>query len=186
MSMTVPLDLGLTAGMGMAFSLAARERWEEKSLLGSKPYRVGMAFNAVAGVGVAAWCYRLAPDWMLMYYADHAEIPAAVQVGMFGLYPLSFTLGFLITPQPSRFRPSLEKKVFAGVLASEAGYILLSLKRLLRVGPGRSSRRGKRPASSRPPWRPSSAWPYPWRCPPCSTPPGGRPADRRASPPIPS
>jgi len=98
--MTVPLDLGLTTGVGMVFSLAAEEKLQEmdkESVLKSKPFRMGMIFNTVVGVGIAAWCYKLAPDWMLMYYADHRKLPRPVQVGIFGLYHLTYTFGFLFT-----------------------------------------------------------------------------------------
>lgn len=135
--MTVPLDLGLTTGIGMVFSMAAEEKLAEldkESLLKSKPFRMGMAFNTVVGVGIAAWCYRLAPDWMLMYYADHRRFPRAVQVGMFGLYPLTYTLGFLLAPQLARAKKGRDRKAFAGVIAYELSYILLSLRRLLNVG----------------------------------------------------
>jgi hypothetical protein len=135
--MTVPLDLGLTTGVGMAFSMAAEELLQEmdkESMLKSKPFRVGMIFNTIVGVGIAAWCYKLAPDWMLMYYADHRRLPKSVQVGMFGLYQLTYTFGFLLAPQLSRMKKDLDKKAFAGVLAYEVAYILLSMKRLLNVG----------------------------------------------------
>lgn len=135
--MTVPLDLGLTTGVGMVFSMAAEEKLQEmdkESVLMSKPFRMGMIFNTVVGVGIAAWCYKLAPDWMLMYYADHRKLPKPVQVGMFGLYHLTYTFGFLLAHQLSKIQKGLDRRAFAAVLAYEITYIMLSMPRLLKVG----------------------------------------------------
>lgn len=145
--MTVPLDLGINAWMGMTFSLAAKEKLEGmdpgESVLASKPYLEGLAFAAVVGVGIAGICYKLAPDWMLMYYADHERIPSAVQVGMFGLYPAMYTLGFLLAQQLERKKDKLGWVAWSGNLAEVLGYIALSMDRLLKVGTTAEYERGE-------------------------------------------
>lgn len=144
--MTVPLDLGLCTWMGMSFSLAAKDALDgmgEEPLLASKPYLAGLAFSTAVGTGIAAWCYREAPDWMLMYYADHEDIPPAVQVGMFGIYPLMYTFGFLFAHQLEKKRRGLGWAAWAGNFAFSLTYILVSMKRLLVVGTTEEYKRGE-------------------------------------------
>jgi len=146
-AMTVPLDLGINTWMGMSFSLAAKEKLAGmdpgESLLASKPYRDGLAFAAVVGMGIAGICYKLAPDWMLMYYGDHEKIPPAVQVGMFGLYPAMYTLGFLLAQQLEKKTDKLGWAAWAGNFFGVLGYIAVSWDRLLKVGTTAEYERGE-------------------------------------------
>jgi drug/metabolite transporter (DMT)-like permease len=136
--MTVPLDLGINTWMGMTFSLVAKGKLEGmeagESVLGSKPYVEGLAFAATVGMGIAGICYKLAPDWMLMYYGDHEKIPPAVQVSMFGLYPAMYTLGFLFAQQLERKKKGLGWVAWSGNFLGVLGYMLVSMDRLLKVG----------------------------------------------------
>lgn len=136
--MTVPYDLGINTWFGMTFSLVALDKLEAmeggESLLGTKPYREGLAFAAVVGMGIAGICYKLAPDWMLMYYGDHEKIPPVIQVAMFGLYPAMYTLGFLLAPQLERKKKGLGWVAWGANLAGELGYMLATLKRSTKVG----------------------------------------------------
>ncbi len=136
--MTVPLDLGINTWLGSTFALAAKEKLAgmeaSESVLSSRPYRDGLAFAAAVGMGIAGICYKLAPDWMLMYYADHERIPPAVQVGMFGLYPAMYTLGFLLAHELEKKKDRLGWAAWAGNFFGVLGYIALSWDRLLKVG----------------------------------------------------
>ena len=136
--MTVPLDLGINSWIGMSFSLAAIEKLEAmdpgEPVLASKPYVQGLAFAATVGMGIAGICYAIAPDWMLMYYADHEKIPAHVQAGMFGLYPAMYTLGFLLAQQLEKKQKKLGWVAWGCNFAGVFGFMLTSMNRLLKVG----------------------------------------------------
>ena len=58
----IPLD---DEGMNIDLLEEKLQEMDKESVLKSKPFRMGMIFNTVVGVGIAAWCYKLAPDWML-------------------------------------------------------------------------------------------------------------------------
>jgi hypothetical protein len=147
MVMTVPLDLGINSWLGMTFSLVAKEKLEEigpgESVLASKPFVHGLAFSMAVGVGIAGICYKLAPDWMLMYYGEHEKIPEPVQVAMFGLYPAMYTLGFLLAQQLEKKKDKLGWVAWSGNLAEVLGYIALSMNRLLKVGTTGEYERGE-------------------------------------------
>lgn len=136
--MTVPLDLGINSWIGMSFSLAASEKLEKmepgESVLATAPYLGGLAFAATVGMGIAGICYKLAPDWMLMYYADHEDIPTAVQAGMFGLYPAMYTMGFLLAQQLEKKQKKLGWAAWGANFAGVFGFMLASMDRLLKVG----------------------------------------------------
>ncbi|NPV60821.1 MAG: hypothetical protein HPY75_14320 [Actinobacteria bacterium] len=145
--MTVPLDIGINSWMGMSFSLAAKKKLESmdpaESVLAGKPYLEGLAFAATVGMGIAGICYKLAPDWMLMYYADHEKIPPAVQVGMFGLYPAMYTLGFLLAQQLEKKKDKLGWAAWTANLFGVLGYIAASWDRLVKVGTTAEYERGE-------------------------------------------
>jgi drug/metabolite transporter (DMT)-like permease len=136
--MTVPYDLGINTWLGMTFSLAALDKLEgmesDESVLGTKPYLHGLAYSATVGMGIAGICYKLAPDWMLMYYGDHDKIPPAIETAMFGLYPAMYTLGFLLTQQLERKKKGLGWVIWAANLAGVLGLMLATRKRVLKVG----------------------------------------------------
>ncbi len=136
--MTVPLDLGINTWIGMTFSLAGARKLDamdpEESILTSKPYLYGLGYSATVGMGIAGICYALAPDWMLMYYADHDDIPAPVQAGMFAFYPAMYTLGFFLGRQLEKKKKKLGWAAWAFNFLASLGYILVSLNRLLKVG----------------------------------------------------
>jgi hypothetical protein len=145
--MTVPLDLGINTWIGMSFSLAAQDKLEDlekdSSILATRPYRDGLAFAATVGMGIAGLCYKVAPDWMLMYYADHNDIPAGVQAGMFGLYPAMYTLGFLLARQLEKKRKSLGWVAWGANFMGVLGFTLVSLNRLLKVGTTEEYQKGE-------------------------------------------
>lgn len=145
--MTVPLDLGINSWLGMTFSLAAREKLgrleQDDSVLVTVPYLEGLAFSAAVGMGIAGICYKLAPDWMLMYYADHDDIPTGVQVAMFGLYPAMYTLGFMMATQLEKKRKRLGWAAWGANFLGVLGFILVSLDRLLKVGTTEEYRSGE-------------------------------------------
>lgn len=136
--MTVPYDLGINTWLGMTFSLAAMDKLKGmesgESVLGTKPYLHGLAYAATVGMGIAGICYKLAPDWMLMYYGDHDKIPTAIEAAMFGLYPAMYTLGFLLAPQLERTKKGLGWVAWAGNLTGVLGLMLATMKRVTRVG----------------------------------------------------
>jgi hypothetical protein len=145
--MTVPLDLGINTWIGMSFSLAAQDKLKELendgTILATTPYRDGLAFAATVGMGIAGLCYKVAPDWMLMYYADHEDIPVGVQAGMFGLYPAMYTLGFLMAHQLEKKRKSLGWVVWGANFIGVLAFTLVSLDRLLKVGTTREYKEGE-------------------------------------------
>ena len=145
--MTVPLDLGINSWLGMTFSLAAQEKLgelgQDESVLTTTPYLEGLAYAATVGMGIAGICYKLAPDWMLMYYGDHDDIPKAVQVAMFGMYPAMYTLGFMLATQLEKKKARLGWTVWGINLTGVLGFIIASLNRLLKVGTTEEYRTGE-------------------------------------------
>ncbi|MBN2028255.1 MAG: hypothetical protein JW854_16010 [Actinobacteria bacterium] len=136
--MTVPYDLVTNTWLGMTFSLAAMDRLEEmdngESVLGTKPYLHGLAYAATVGMGIAGICYKLAPDWMWMYYTDHEKVPLFIELYTFGLYPAMYTLGFLLAPQLERKKKGLGRVAWAANLAGVLGLMLATRKRVIKVG----------------------------------------------------
>lgn len=145
--MTVPLDMGINSWMGMTFSLAAQEKLETMepgdSVLASRPYLEGLAFAATVGLGIAGVCYKIAPDWMLMYYADHEDIPAGVTAGLFALYPTMYTLGFVLARELEKKQEKLGWAAWACNLAGLLAFTAASAGRLLKVGTTAQFRSGE-------------------------------------------
>lgn len=134
-SKTLPLDMMLSQGLGMAFSLARGEKEEgERTLFASRYFTVGLTFHAVVAFGVALACYLLYPDWMMMYFADSREVPKGVVTYIFSGYFAMYTLGFLMVPPMRRVKKELPWVVFAGLLGLVFGFIFLTFHRLWYVG----------------------------------------------------
>lgn len=144
--MTIPLDIGINTWLGSTFALAAKDRLKEmecgESVLASKPYLGGLTFTTVF-MGLAAIAYKVAPDWELMYYADHEKLPKPIEVAMFGLFPALYTLGFLFTRELQKKKDRLGWAVWAGNFVGELGYIAASANRLLKVGTMAEYERGE-------------------------------------------
>ena len=156
--MTVPLDLGICNWIGMTFSLVGKEKLDEmeagESVLASVPYKHGLAFAATVGMGIAGICYKLGPDWMLMYYADHEKMPPAVQAGMFGLYPAMYTLGFLFARELEKKKKRLGWAAWAAAFLGDLAYIVIARDRLFKVGTTDEYLRGEAPSIFKSPLAP--------------------------------
>lgn len=132
--MTIPIDVAMSTCMGMGYSaVAAGALEEDEPLLASRPFKVSFGAYMVTSI-IAVVAYIMAPDWMLMYYADHRKIPRTVQAGFFALYPVMFTSGFLLAPQLEKLNKGLCWKVLAGIAFAEILFILVNFKRLWYVG----------------------------------------------------
>lgn len=132
---TLPLDMLLSQGLGMAFSLAQGEKEQEKSsVFATEYFRVGLLFHLVVAFGVALLCYILHPDWMLMYYGDHRKIPRAIIAYIFSGYFAMYTLGFFTVPHLRRIKRELPWAAFFSLLAFIFAFIGLSFHRLWNVG----------------------------------------------------
>lgn len=140
--MTIPIDMGISTSVGMFYSIIAEEQLEsEKSILKSRPFKIGMgAYLLDTALPILA--YKTAPDWMLMYYADHRKIPKVIQAAMFLLYPLMFTLGFLLVPQLEAIQEGLSRKALAGIIAFEFLFIVTNIRRINNVGTTEEFERG--------------------------------------------
>ncbi len=140
--MTIPIDMGISTSVGMFYSIIAGEKLEdEESILKSRPYKIGMGAYLLETV-LPILAYKTAPDWMLMYYADHKKIPRAIQAAMFLLYPLMFTFGFLLVPQLEAMREGLSRKALAGIIAFELLFIATNSRRINYVGTTEEFERG--------------------------------------------
>lgn len=148
---TFPLDMMLSQGLGMAFSLARGEKEKERNILASVFFRAGLLFELTVAVGVAYVCYRMYPDWMLMYFADHEKVPKGIIAYIFSGYLAMYTFGFLVVNPLSRTRKSLPWGVFAALMAAILAFIGLTFRRLWYVGSYREYHRGNaRPVTDTP------------------------------------
>lgn len=130
MIQTLPLDMLLSLGLGMAFSLAQGDREKNKGVLRSTYFLVGLAVHFVLAFGVALICYILFPDWMFMYFTDHSIVPVAIVVYIFVGYFAMYILGFLIVRVMRQVRKELAWGTFFAVLAFTFVFIGLTFHRL--------------------------------------------------------
>ena len=142
--MTVPLDMGLTFGIGMTFGIAGDEE-VKKAECATKTgaFRKGLLYNTFVALGIAAILYKISPDWMLMYYTDHEKIPKPVKLGLFSLYNLMYVLGFIAVRKLEAKREGLSRVAYACCMIMVNLYTLISIKRLLRVGTIEEFRNGE-------------------------------------------
>lgn len=142
--MTVPLDTGLTFGIGMTFGMAGdKEVKEAESATKTRAFRKGLLYNTVVATSFSALLYKIAPDWALMYYTDHEKVPKPVKVGMFSLYSLMYTLGFLSVRKLESKQEGLSRVVYAIFVVLINLYMLVSVKRLWRVGTTEEFQKGE-------------------------------------------
>lgn len=132
---TLPLDMLLSLGLGMAFSLAQGDKEKDRSsVFVSAYFLVGLAFHLVMAFGVALVCYVLHPDWMWMYYTSHTAVPVALVVYIFSGYFAMYLLGFLLVPELRKVRRELPWAVFMALLLFIFIFIGLNFHRLWYVG----------------------------------------------------
>lgn len=131
---TLPLDMLLSLGLGMAFALAQGDREKNKPALKSTYFLVGLAFHFVVAFGVALLCYILEPDWMWMYFTSHEMVPAAIVVYIFCGYFLMYALGFLLVKAVRELNGTASWVVFGCDLALIAIFIGTTWHRLWYVG----------------------------------------------------
>lgn len=135
MNKTLPLDMMLSLGVGMAFSLAQGEvEIEKRSVFSSTYFLAGLVFQAVAVFGIALLCFGLYPDWMLMYFAPRGNVPNAIIVYVFVGYFAMYVLGFLAVPALRRLRDGLQLAAFGALLVLIFLFIGLTFHRLWYVG----------------------------------------------------
>ncbi|MFH1148890.1 MAG: hypothetical protein V1748_00285 [Actinomycetota bacterium] len=131
---TLPLDMLLSLGLGMAFALAQGDREKNKPALKSTYFLVGLAFHFVVAFGVALLCYILEPDWMWMYFTSHEQVPTAIVVYVFAGYFLMYALGFLLVRAVRELSGTAAWAVFGCELALIAVFIGTTWHRLWYVG----------------------------------------------------
>ncbi|MBU1671558.1 MAG: hypothetical protein KKF41_00255 [Actinobacteria bacterium] len=131
---TLPLDMLLSLGLGMAFALAQGDREQNKPVLKSTYFLVGLAFHFVVAFGVALLCYILEPDWMWMYFTAHEYVPTAVVAFVFAGYFLMYALGFLLVKAVRELSGTAAWAVFGCDLALIAVFIGTTWHRLWYVG----------------------------------------------------
>lgn len=135
MILTFPLDMLLSLGLGMAFSIAQGDREKEKKNVFTCVYfLVGLAFHVAVAVGVALLCYLLHPDWMFMYLTRHDVVPVSIVVYIFCGYLGMYVLGFLLVPQLRKLRNDAPWIALFAVLAFVLLFIGLTFHRLSYVG----------------------------------------------------
>lgn len=118
----------------MAFSLAQGDRENEKNPFSSVYFRVGLAFHLVVSVGVAFLCYRIEPDWMLMYLSSKKRLPKAMVTYIFSGYVAMYVLGFLAVPQMRKFGRRTPWAALGTLIAFVFAFIGLTFNRLWHVG----------------------------------------------------
>jgi hypothetical protein len=124
----------LSQGIGMAFSLAQGEREIEKNVFSSVYFRVGLVFHLVVAVGVAFLCYRMEPDWMLMYLSSKKHLPKAMVAYIFSGYVAMYVLGFLAVPQMRKYGRRAPWVAFGSLITLIFGFIGITFDRLWHVG----------------------------------------------------
>lgn len=120
------LSIGLIFGFGV-------KGVPSRSLVCTRAFGSGLLVLTLF-VGLVSYSYLLAPDWMLMYFADGDAIPDWIIGGLLLLYYVTFFTGFFLKFELARFHRRLPFLTLAASLAACALIILPVRERYLRVG----------------------------------------------------
>lgn len=85
------LDWGFAFGTGLLFALAGRR---EHRAPDARAFAHGAFYLAAGILPIAIGFYVRKPDWMWMYWVDHATLPVAVTLLSFAMYGVAFLGGF--------------------------------------------------------------------------------------------
>lgn len=143
---TLPLDILLSLGLGMTFSMAQDEKEKDKgSVFSSTYFLVGLVFHFVVAFGVALACYIMYPDWMMMYFGDRRKVPKAIIGYIFTGYFAMYVLGFLVVPPLKKLHRGLPLASFISLMAFIFFFIGITFSRLWHVGDFEEYHRGEAP-----------------------------------------
>ena len=104
-----------------------------RSLLLTRAYLSGKVVVLIF-IGLVYYSYRLAPDWMHMYFVKAAEVPEWIVFYILFLYLFPYNAGFFLELEPEKIRPAF---AVAGLLLAVTLSVLVVLPvkdRYLRVG----------------------------------------------------
>jgi len=96
-------------------------------------FYVGLLFGSLFGYGTGVVCYRMAPDWMWMYWMDARLVTTPVLLYLSAAYHLSLFAGIMAARELLPYRSGL----FTALGVSLAGATLICIvffNRIIRIG----------------------------------------------------
>lgn len=103
------------------------------SLLKTRAYLSGKGVVTLF-IGLVYYSYRLAPDWMHMYFVKAAEVPEWIVFYILFLYYFAYDAGFFLKIELEKIRKGLALAALAVTLAGSVLVVLPIKDRYGRVG----------------------------------------------------
>lgn len=122
--------------LGMLFPMLFADRFRHPRrghLFKDELFYVGLLFGSLFGYGTGVVCYRMAPDWMWMYWMDARLVTTPVLLYLAAAYHLSLFAGIMTARELLPYRPGL----FAVLGVSLSGAMVICIvffNRLWHIG----------------------------------------------------
>ncbi len=132
---TVPFDLIMNFGVGLATAWTAREEIRLSKGIPWRPLLALLAFEVLVFCPLGAYLYLVHPDWSWNYFLDPRALPGWVGIlavgGYAALAAAGFAVGVLLVRRGSAHRLLQAVGVVAALLAA---YFAVFFQRFLWVG----------------------------------------------------
>ena len=112
--------------LGMLFPILFADRFQHPRrgrLFKDELFYVALLFGSLFGYGTGIVCYRMAPDWMWMYWMDSRLVATPVLLYLSAAYHLSLFAGIMTARELLSYRSGL----FAALGVSLSGAILICI-----------------------------------------------------------